>query len=366
MRRSNEGSAAQQERGNFTPPPRIAAPPAEVSEEAPAGGSTSRLSPRNWRVPTRLNAILLIPVLVGLVMGGFQVKGSIDTWREAQDAEKTALIVRAASVYGQALLNERDLSAQFLLSNKRDAPVVDQVYAATDAAAAKFDEAVQGMPKKQGLERRLQLFKQEEPKLPELRKAAYAEAMDPVKTEEGYVKVQHSLMEFCNELGLGTGNITSYGRTVYAIELAKAAESLQRSIGMHLLVRPSQEGVKFNAQVKAFGSYNYLEQIALGEFVSGGTEADAARLKQVMAAKAADGAKKLKAAKAQADAAGVPFVAPPSIDGSVFDGMAQQIGQGQQPDKLARRASRPRPGWPPPPPSSTATPRSRTSSSTRR
>ncbi|MFD7948993.1 nitrate- and nitrite sensing domain-containing protein, partial [Streptomyces sp. NPDC059744] len=341
MRRSNEGSAAQQERGNFTPPPRTAAPSAEVSEEAPAGGSTSRLSPRNWRVPTRLNAILLIPVLVGLVMGGFQVKGSIDTWREAQDAEKTALIVRAASVYGQALLNERDLSAQSLLSNKRDATVVDQVYAATDAAAAKFDEAVQGMPKKQGLERRLQLFKQEEPKLPELRKAAYAEAMDPVKTEEGYVKVQHSLMEFCNELGLGTGNITSYGRTVYAIELAKAAESLQRSIGMHLLVRPSQESVKFNAQVKAFGSYNYLEQIALGEFVSGGTEADAARLKQVMAAKAADGAKKLKAAKAQADAAGVPFVAPPSIDGSVFDGMAQQIGQGQQPADLARKGITP-------------------------
>lgn len=341
MRRSNEGSAAQQERGNFTPPRRTAAPPAEVPEEAPAGGSTSRLSPRNWRVPTRLNAILLIPVLVGLVMGGFQVKGSIDTWREAQDAEKTALIVRAASVYGQALLNERDLSAQPLLSNKRDAAVVDQVYAATDAAAAKFDEAVQGMPKKHGLERRLQLFKQEEPKLPDLRKAAYAEAMDPVKTEEGYVRVQHSLMEFCNELGLGTGNITSYGRTVYALELAKAAESLQRSIGMHLLVRPSQESIKFNAQVKAFGSYNYLEQIALGEYVSGGTEADAARLKQVMAAKAADGAKKLKAAKAQADAAGVPFVAPPSIDGSVFDGMAQQIGQGQQPDKLAQKGITP-------------------------
>lgn len=341
MRRSNEGSAAQQERGNFTPPPRIAAPPAEVSEEAPAGGSTSRLSPRNWRVPTRLNAILLIPVLVGLVMGGFQVKGSIDTWREAQDAEKTALIVRAASEYGQALLNERDLSAQPLLSNKRDEPAVDQVYATTDAAAAKFDEAVQGMPKKEGLQRRLQLFKQEEPKLPELRKAAYAEAMDPVKTEEGYVKVQHSLMEFCNELGLGTGNITSYGRTVYAIELAKAAESLQRSIGMHLLVRPSQENAKFGAQVKAFGSYNYLEQIALGEYVSGGTEADSVRLKQVMTAKAAEGAKKLKAAKAQADAAGVPFVAPPSIDGSVFDGMAQQIGLGKSPEELAAKGITP-------------------------
>ncbi|MFJ4839139.1 nitrate- and nitrite sensing domain-containing protein [Streptomyces sp. NPDC088746] len=343
MRRSNEGSAAQPERGNFTPPPRAAlSPPADTSSEAePAGGSTSRLSPRNWRVPTRLNAILLIPALVGLVMGGFQVKGSIDTWNEAQDAEKTALVVRAAAAYGQALLNERDLTAEPLLSNKRTAAEVEQVRATTDAAASKFDAAVQNMPDKEGLHRRLKLFKVEEPLLPELRKAAYAEAMDPVKTEEGYTKVQHSLMEFSNELGLGTGNITSYGRTVYAIELSKAAESLQRSIGMHLLVRPSQEERNFNGQVTAFSSYNYLEQIALGEFVSGGTEADAARLKEVMAGKAAEGAKQLKAAQAQAKAAGKPFVAPPSIDGSVFDGMAQQIGQGKSPEQLKAKGITP-------------------------
>ncbi|MFI6651079.1 nitrate- and nitrite sensing domain-containing protein [Streptomyces sp. NPDC050529] len=341
MRRNNEGATAQTERGNFTPPPRTVAPSADVSDGIPAGGSTSRLSPRNWRVPTRLNAILLIPVLVGLIMGGFQVKGSVDTWQEAQDAEKTALIVRAAAEYGQALLNERDLTAQPLLSNKRDSEIVTQAQATTDAAAQKFDTAVKDKPGKQGLERRLKLFKLEEPKLPGLRKAAYTAAMDPVKTEEGYTQVQHSLMEFCNELGLGTGNITSYGRTVYAIELAKAAESLQRSIGMHLLVRPSQESAKFNDQVKAFGSYNYLEQIALGEFVSGGTEADAARLKAVMAGKAAEGAAELKSAKEKADAAGVPFVTPPTVDGSVYDGMAQEIGLGKNPKELKAKGITP-------------------------
>ncbi|MFF9345711.1 nitrate- and nitrite sensing domain-containing protein [Streptomyces sp. NPDC014734] len=341
MRRSKEGSAAQPERGNFTPSPRAAAPPVHASGTNVSGGSTSRLAPRNWRVPTRLNAILLIPVAVGLVMGGFQVKGSIDTWREAQDAERTALIVRAASDYGQALLDERDLSARPLLSNNRQDAVIGQVRSATDAAAAAFGRAVKDMPRKKGLERRLQLLRLEEPKLPELRRAAYAEGMDPVKTEEGYVQVQHSLMEFCNELGLGTGNVTSYGRTVYALELAKAAESLQRSIGMHLLVRPSQERATFDAQVKAFGSYNYLEQIALNEFVSGGTEADARRLEQVMKAQAAVGAKELRRVKDQADAAGTPFVAPPSVDGSVFDGMAQQIAQGTSPQKLAAKGITP-------------------------
>ncbi|MFE1404412.1 nitrate- and nitrite sensing domain-containing protein [Streptomyces sp. NPDC058770] len=341
MRRSKDGSAAQPERGNFTPPSRAAASPADAPAHTGSGGSTSRLAPRNWRVPTRLNAILLIPVLVGLVMGGFQVKGSVDTWRGAQDAEKTALIVRAASEYGQALLDERDLSARPLLSNERDDATIDRVRATTDAAAAKFDEAVKGMPAKRGLERRLQLFRLEEPKLPELRKSAYAEGMDPVRTEEGYVQVQHSLMEFANELGLGTGNITSYGRTVYAIQLAQAAESLQRSIGMHLLVRPSRKGATFDAQVKAFGSYNYLERIALDEFGSGGTEADSKRLKQVMTAQAAAGAKELKKAEQRAEAAGTPFVDPPSVDGSVFDGMAQQIARGESPEKLAAKGITP-------------------------
>ncbi|PZX29660.1 signal transduction histidine kinase [Streptomyces sp. DvalAA-21] len=299
------------------------------------------MSPRNWRVPTRLNAILLIPALVGLVMGGFQVKGSVDTWNEAQDAEKTAQIVRAASVYGQALLNERDLTAQPLLSGDRSAGAVEEARSATDEAATAFDAAVRNMPDKQGLDRRLKLFKAEEPLLPTLRKSAYTAAMDPVKTEEGYTKVQHSLMELSNELGLGTGNITSYGRTVYALELAKAAESLQRSIGTHLLVRPSKKDGAFKDQVTAFSSYNYLEQIALGEFTSGGTDADAARLKEVMTAKAAEGAEQLKEARASAEAAGEPFVMPPSVDGSVFDGMAQQIGQGQDPEQLKAKGITP-------------------------
>ncbi|MFD3525478.1 nitrate- and nitrite sensing domain-containing protein [Streptomyces sp. NPDC058653] len=351
MRRRTASSAEQAARGNFTPPRRTAAPPADTPGKPPVPGSTSRLSPRNWRVPTRLNAILLIPVLVGLVMGGFQVKGSIDTWQEAQDAERTALVVRAASEYGQALLNERDLTAQPLLTNKRDDKVVVDARAATDAAKATFDRAVTSLPKDEGLERRLRLFRAEEPKLDAIRKTAYTAGVEtpdktgrnggPVATEEGYVLVQHSLMEFSNELGLGTGNITSYGRTVYAIQLAKAASSLQRSIGLHLLVRPSEKPAVRSGQSIAFSSYAYLEDIAIGEYVSGGTDADTAKLQKVMADKTAEGAKKLAAARQQAAAAGQKFIAPPAQEGSVVDGMVAAIATGDTPSQLEERGVTP-------------------------
>ncbi|MFF0741905.1 nitrate- and nitrite sensing domain-containing protein [Streptomyces sp. NPDC004111] len=349
MRRSKKSSAEQQTRGNFTPPSRTAAPPAAEAPAAPAqGGSSSRMSPRNWRVATRLNAILLIPVLVAIVMGGFQVNGSINTWRKAQDAEKTALIVRAAGEYGHALLNERDLTAEPLLGNKRDSPAIAEAYAKTDAAAKKFATATKDLPN-DGLKRRLAKFREEEPKLASIRKTAYTaqvetavkndeKGLGPVATEEGYVLVQHSLMEFANELSLSTGNVTSYGRTVYAIQLAKAAGSLQRSIGTHLLVRPNGEQDIKRAQVVAFSSYNYLERIALLEYISGSTAQDEQLLKDVMAGKTKEGEEKLAAAKAQAQAAGRGFPTPPrGPDNSVLSGMAQQIASGKSPQQLARQ-----------------------------
>jgi signal transduction histidine kinase len=303
---------------------------------APPAKSGGRLSPRNWRVPTRLNAILLIPVIVGLVMGGFQVKSSIDTWQEAQDAEKVAKIVDAAGQYAEALLNERDVSAQPLLEGDRDNATVKTGPRLHGPEADAFHKEVVGMPAGQGLERRLNLVEQAEPTLTQVRKAAFTTAMDPTKTEEGYVTVEHLLMEFSNELGLGTGNITSYGRTVYAVALSKGAASLQRSIGMHLLVKPSSNEKIFKQQVTAFTSYAYLENVAVQEYVSGGTARDAARLKQVMGEKEAEGKKLAAEAKSKTEAAGGTYKAPPNMTG-----MIQAIATGASPSDLAQQGVTP-------------------------
>ncbi|MEU9409768.1 nitrate- and nitrite sensing domain-containing protein [Streptomyces sp. NPDC048281] len=318
MRRSKNGPEPSA-RGNFTPPPRAAAPTPVPAAEPPAAPAKSggRFSPRNWRVPTRLNAILLIPVAVGLVMGGFQVKSSIDTWQDARDAENTARLVRAALTYGDALYNERDVSAAPLLLNKGKATVT-QARAATDKAADAFDAAAQNMPQKPGLERRLKLFREAEPTLTGLRAAAYTSKLGGVKTEEGYTQVAHPLMEFANELGLGTGNITSYGRTVYAISLTKAALSLERSIGMHLLVKPGPDAGNLASQRVALSSYAYLEGIAVEEYIGGGTEADAQKLTDLEKKIKTDGAALVQQAKAKDP----NYVAPPSGANAMVSALA--------------------------------------------
>nr|WP_260635606.1 nitrate- and nitrite sensing domain-containing protein [Streptomyces angustmyceticus] len=283
---------------------------------------------------TRLNAILLIPVLLALVFGGLRVDSSFGTWQEAQDAENTAKLVRAALSYSTALIDERDRTAAPLLKGKKDDPIVQQARDTTDAAADAFHQAAKNVPDKPGLNRRLAAFDKVEPKLQKLRQVAYTSRLHGVQTEEGYVEVQHPLMEFANELGLGTGNITSYGRTVYAIALAKAAESLERSIGTHLLVDPAtpQGGKEHKLQLTAFASYRYLEGIALGEYTSGGTPEDVERLNKDGAALKRAAQQKVAQAKAQAQAAGRPFRTPPSIDQ-----MSTLMATGAAPETLGLR-----------------------------
>ncbi len=278
---------------------------------------------------TRLYAILLIPVLVALVFGGFQVSASVATWNEAQDAERTAKVVRAAETYAHALVDERDRTAGPLLTGTNE-DLVRKVRATTDAAAKKFDRAVAGMPQTAPLKRRLRAFKSLEPQLAAVRRNAYTDRLGAVKTEEGYVAVEHGLTEFANELGLGTGNITSYGRTVYAVSLAKGAESLQRSIGTHLLVKPGPSAADRKTQLTAFGSYVYLEGIALAEFNAAGTPEDVTRLEDTFTAAKKRARAQSAEAKRKAEAAGKTYTEPPSMDR-----MIQAIAGGSDPKDLA-------------------------------
>lgn len=333
MRRSSKGSA-QEARGNFSPPSHAAAPPpAGARQPAPPPPSGSRLSPRNWRVATRLNAILLIPVLVALAFAGFQVNNSVDTWREAQDAENTAKVAKAAADYADRLMAERDVSVQPLLHGDREASRVTEAREATDAAAAEFDRQVEDMPDKSSLQRRLNAFRDQEKKLDQLRQAAFTPQAPGTDTHLGYAQMYRPLMTFANELGLGTGNITSYGRSMYAISLAKSAASLVRSLGTELLVSPPEKAEVLAEEKTALASFAYLEPIALDEFRTGSTEADNRMLKDALADQEEEAGQQLAEAQREAEDGGGEVVAPPEPS-AMLAGVAG-IGEGATPESLA-------------------------------
>ncbi|MQY12208.1 hypothetical protein SRB5_23410 [Streptomyces sp. RB5] len=344
MRRTK--GTPHQERGNFTPPPRAAAASpvsavAPVAEPLPASGSA--LSPRNWRVRTRLNAILLIPVVIALVFGGLRVNSSIDTWQQAQDAERVAHVVQAANTYAFAIMNERDASAAPLLAGKGDKnDTVVKARAATDEAAEAFRAELHDIPDTEALRRRVTAIDEAEAKLPKLRQAAYTAALKGVDTEDGYALIYRPLLALTNELGLGTSNITGFGKSLYAITLTESAASLDRAIGMHLLLAdPVKDEKQLPAIRMAFASYARLEAIASEEFNFGSRPKDGERLQQLLQEAQAEGERQIKEAAAKAQQRNQLFVAPPEFTMMVGD----MVSPLATPDNLSAKGITPQSWW---------------------
>ncbi|MFJ8629083.1 nitrate- and nitrite sensing domain-containing protein [Kitasatospora sp. NPDC093550] len=253
---------------------------------APRGGGSSKggdgryefLRPRNWRVPTRLIAILLIPVIISLVFGGLRVNTSVDGYIKASRAEKTAELAKAATELAEALENERDKTLIPLMTKQDPNNEVAKRRADTDAALKAYNAAYEASDKSGELPRRHEAFQILVGDLPHLRANAYNPELFISATAAAYSAMFAPLLAYDNSVGLGSSNATSKGRAIYAISLAKASASTQRSLMLSLLVGISQNGTTRYENADATQQIvvaEKLEQVSLNEFNTGSDPADA-------------------------------------------------------------------------------------------
>ncbi|WP_370113648.1 nitrate- and nitrite sensing domain-containing protein [Streptacidiphilus sp. MAP12-33] len=265
------------------------------NEAAPGAGSApqvrpaGRLSLSNRRLPFKLIAILLVPVLAALAFAGLRVQSSYTAWQQAQDAQKVAKLVEAATEVTQAIDQERDGSIPYLMTPGSAAGKVDpQVQTLRDnttAAIAQFDSLAADAPNVGHVRDRIAAAEQQLKNIDTLRKADYSKP--GTTTEEAYSSLFSALQGLDNELVFGNGSsINSDGRAIYAITLAKDAMSIERAIVLHMLLEKYTAGTsaKLTAayggqQVRAF-SYYYLEGIAQNEFANAADPTFVAALNQ--------------------------------------------------------------------------------------
>ncbi|MFB7909540.1 nitrate- and nitrite sensing domain-containing protein [Kitasatospora sp. NPDC059146] len=274
-----------EERPQTTPAPK---PPTASTEprtgaagQSGEGGPSSRydfLRPRNWRVPTRLIAILLIPVIISLVFGGLRVNTSVDGYIKASKAEKTAELAKAATELAEALENERDKTLIPLLTGQDPNNEVAKRRADTDAALKAYNAAYDASDKSGELPRRHEAFQTLVVDLPHLRQVAYGRELFASATASAYSAMFAPLLAYDNSVGNGSANATSKGRAIYAMSLAKASASTQRSLMLSLLVGASQgvttryENQDMTQQILVAEK---LEQVSLSEFNTGAAPEDA-------------------------------------------------------------------------------------------
>jgi len=254
--------------------------PRQDSEQPVAdGGASWRF--RNWRVPTRLTAILLVPVLTGVTFAGLRVHDQLNIANAAGQNEKVAILVRDATTVVDDLENERDLAVAPALAGNRNDPAVLRAQKQTDADILTMYAAATSVHSDARISTELGNFKTlQAQELKALRSQGNSASMDPITTNSNYSNLFFELMGLDNELSFGNNNVNSRGRELYALTLQKASTSNERNLVTIALVAdkmPTELSV--GVQVA-----NKLTQVANGQFVVSGIPSDLALYQKTVTA----------------------------------------------------------------------------------
>jgi signal transduction histidine kinase len=117
--------------------------PAAIEVTASRSTSSNGLALRNWPVSTRLIAVIVLALLMGLIFGGLRVASAADSAGEFGRVSQLAALGQQVTGLVQAMENERDQTTGLLpVANLSD---LNSAYQATNAAAAKVQVLAAGI-----------------------------------------------------------------------------------------------------------------------------------------------------------------------------------------------------------------------------
>ena len=195
----------------------------------PADDGGSRWGLRHWRVPTRLTAIVLVPVLTALAFAGLRVKDQLDLASTASANEKVAILVRDAATVADDLETEGDLAVIPQMQGIQNDPKVLAARAQTNKDIAAMDADAKRVKSDNQITSDLNDFHaQVDKNLGKLRTQGNTK-IDPIDTELQYSAMYLQLMGLDNELFFSDKDVNSRGRELYALTLEKASTSTERN-----------------------------------------------------------------------------------------------------------------------------------------
>jgi signal transduction histidine kinase len=123
----------------------------QYATEAPAAQPTSQfhgpsaLTLRNWPVSTRLIAVIVLALVMGLVFGGLRVASAADSADEFGRVSQLAVLGQQVTGLVQAMENERDETTGLQPITNANVGKLDSFYSATNAAAARVQSLAAGI-----------------------------------------------------------------------------------------------------------------------------------------------------------------------------------------------------------------------------
>ncbi|MEU2660801.1 nitrate- and nitrite sensing domain-containing protein, partial [Streptomyces sp. NPDC007325] len=209
---------------------------APTPPENPTG---PRIALRNWRISTRLVALLTLPVVAATSLGGIRINESLQDMQQLDHMQLLTKLTREATALAQALQAERDLSAG-PLANKR--PTSDYQIAnprrRTDRQYDAFLDATRAIPNSeddealQSIRSNVGTIAAQVIDLHNIRTTAYKDGVQQSVTVEAYSRLIRSLLSLSQDMAQATSNPEMIKRTraLAAFSSAKEYASIQQAI----------------------------------------------------------------------------------------------------------------------------------------
>ncbi|MCX5210665.1 nitrate- and nitrite sensing domain-containing protein [Kitasatospora sp. NBC_00240] len=233
----------------------------------------SRLAMRNWRIRTRLIALLALPVMVALVLGGLRIQTSLEASQQLAQMANLSDLAKKATNLADALQTERDISAGPRTRGGQEAD--DEVEASrknTDdlsrtftASADKFENLELSGGKALLLQVRKDLNS-----VADARRDAYTNDQNIQATITSYDVIIKDLLSITQDIALASNNsdLVRATRALQQFSLAKDVTSQQRALisaalankkGPDLSLSDESFGIRLRgAYDNAIGNFNSI------------------------------------------------------------------------------------------------------------
>ncbi|MFD0410741.1 nitrate- and nitrite sensing domain-containing protein [Kitasatospora sp. NPDC127116] len=204
----------------------------------------NRLAMRNWRIRTRLIALLALPVLVSLVLGGLRIQSSMENSQQLAQMANLSDLAKKATNLADALQTERDISAG-PITHDPAAPLDDDIVAArksTDDLSRTFtasSDKFENLELSGGKALLLQIRKDLN-SIADTRSLPYQNNQNIQSTITAYDVIIRDLLSITQDIALASNNkdLVVSTRALQQFSLAKNATSQQRALISAALANP--------------------------------------------------------------------------------------------------------------------------------
>ncbi|WP_369172589.1 nitrate- and nitrite sensing domain-containing protein [Streptomyces sp. R28] len=243
----NPGPAPSAEGGERSGRPAVSASPGAATPSAPAakkapkgsGGPGTRIALRNWRISTRLVALLTLPVVAATSLGALRISDNMDDIQQLDNMRLLTDMTKRATELAAALQEERDQSAGPLAHGAKATDYTVKGYRdKSDRAMESFIEASEEIDNTskdgnlKGVRDNLVQLVGDLADIAKIRNTAYEAKENSTQTVEAYHRLITNLLGLSQDMAEATSNpeMIQSTRALAAFSTAKEYASIQRAV----------------------------------------------------------------------------------------------------------------------------------------